>query len=234
MNPSFTASPGSSNRAFVLTLTALHPRPRTRCLNSAFVSLHQQPKSETSAELMGALGPRMNAGMAVPAPPGCTGTAWAGVAAGVGTIFSESNQIQVARLRIQRQRLGSRRSGYCLFHRKIRRRIFRLITVGSVPSPCELNTSIVAGLNVAPSHPTPIGRSSDDVPVPSPTKSPCSCCLGRPQTEFCFSHRELAPRNRRPCSKRHTCPPSSLRLHQSPRSPTCLQYPRRFLPCPSL
>src|SRR5580692_2725641 len=35
---------------------------------------------------------------------------------------------------------------------------FSLITV-SVPSPWELNTSIVSGLNVAPSHPTPMGRS---------------------------------------------------------------------------
>ena len=35
---------------------------------------------------------------------------------------------------------------------------FSSITV-SVPSPCELNASIVAGLNVTPSHPIPIGRS---------------------------------------------------------------------------
>src|SRR5215831_11704357 len=35
---------------------------------------------------------------------------------------------------------------------------FSLITV-SVPSPCELNASIVAGLNTAPSQPLPMGRS---------------------------------------------------------------------------
>ena len=33
-----------------------------------------------------------------------------------------------------------------------------LITV-SVPSPCELKASMVAGLKVAPSQPTPVGRS---------------------------------------------------------------------------
>jgi len=41
------------------------------------------------------------------------------------------------------------------------------LTTVVVPSPCEVMASFVAGLKVAPSHPTPMGRSGDDMAVRS-------------------------------------------------------------------
>ena len=53
---------------------------------------------------------------------------------------------------------------------------FSLMTV-SVPSPCELNASMVAGLKVAPSQPLPMGRSV--MMCPSVAERMTMFCLSR-------------------------------------------------------
>src|SRR5208337_208482 len=110
--------------------------------------------------IMGARGPRINAGgpLAAGGPPVAGGAAPAGGAGGAGVgpysaVIRKRLPVFVSSVMVL-ARCGV--NTVCSKEKLVGE--FSLITV-RVPSPCELKTSIVSGLKVAPSQPTPIGRS---------------------------------------------------------------------------
>src|SRR5579871_2089783 len=103
--------------------------------------------------IIGARGPRAHAG-GPPAAGGAAGDAVCGEAAGTGpnsAVIRKMWPVLLSRVRVlARAGVGTVCSTWKLVGES------SLITV-SVPSPCELKASIVAGLKVAPSHPLPMG-----------------------------------------------------------------------------